>query len=294
MQLIREKKDEWKLNKIQNALLCILYDLDYFCSVNEIDYFLIDGSALGAIRHKGFIPWDDDIDIGMTVAQYKKFRRLYWEKYDKNTYYLQEFGFCNGMITRAKIRKNGTYIKEDIDRYKQRDSHMGLSIDIFIFHEAPENVIQRHWQHLWGRYLRYKRTVNTAFSKGNKFSFLLKILSKFPKMILVNYALKQQYKWDGKNTKNYFSSFYAEKGFKRALYKKEWFKEIVRVPFELIKLPVCVGIEEYLKCMYGDYMKTPTNEQILRGQHAVEFSEEIDFHEIFPYVECYKDDIWTL
>lgn len=283
------RDDEWNFVRIQNALLSILMELDRFCLQHEIEYFLVDGSALGALRHKGFIPWDDDIDIGMTADQYSKFRRLFWRYYDKNQYYLQEFGFVDGMITRAKIRKNHSYIKEDIDQYIQRDSHMGLSIDIFVFHRAPDNPILQHWQHIWGRYLRYKRAINVGFLKGNKHKVALRVLSCLPKMFLVKFALKQQYKWDKKKTE-YLSSFYAEKGFKRALYKEQWFSSIIRVPFENVELPVCVGLIDYLICMYGDYNRIPTKEEIRKDLHSVEFDDSKDFHDIFTYVDCYKDD----
>ena len=293
MQLINRSNDEWNLIGIQEALLKILYDIDVFCQKYEIEYFLVDGSALGAVRHSGFIPWDDDIDIGMTKTNYEKFRRLYWASADKNTYYLQEFGFCNGMITRAKIRKNGTYIKENIDKYKKRDTHMGLSVDIFVFHNAPDSLFWQRWQHLWGRYLRYKRPFNAGFLKNNKGGIFFRILAGMPKMLLVKYALSQQYRWDNSETK-FLSSFYAEKGFKHALYKKEWFDKIIRIHFETLELPVCKGVQDYLKCMYGDYNKIPNKDQILKDQHVVEYSETTDFRSLFSHIDCYKDDRWNL
>ena len=106
-----DNKDEYGLFEIQNRILSIMVDMDKFFSDYEIDYCLMGGSALGAIRHGGFIPWDDDMDIFMTLDNYEKFRRIFNEKGDKNKYYLQEFGFTDGMITTAKIRLNGTTAK---------------------------------------------------------------------------------------------------------------------------------------------------------------------------------------
>ena len=75
--------------KLQLRILDIVKDVDKICRENDIDYYILYGSALGAIRHQGFIPWDDDFDIGMTFDNYVKFLEICEKKLDKNKYYVQ-------------------------------------------------------------------------------------------------------------------------------------------------------------------------------------------------------------
>src|SRR5215217_3158284 len=70
------EKGETPLQQSQLVMLRMLKILDYLCTKHGIEYFLIGGTLLGAIRHKGFIPWDDDLDVGMTRANYEKFEQL--------------------------------------------------------------------------------------------------------------------------------------------------------------------------------------------------------------------------
>lgn len=78
--------------KLQLRILDIVKDVDKICRENDIDYYILYGSALGAIRHQGFIPWDDDFDIGMTFDNYVKFLEICEKKLDKNKYYVQTPG----------------------------------------------------------------------------------------------------------------------------------------------------------------------------------------------------------
>ena len=103
--------DEWGIKKLQEKILEIAVYVDAFCDENGIEYCLMGGSALGAVRHGGFIPWDDDLDFFMTPDNYEKFVRLFEEKGDKNKFFLEPFGHIDNMITLGKVRaKNTTYI----------------------------------------------------------------------------------------------------------------------------------------------------------------------------------------
>ena len=78
-----------ELRHLQMVILGIIKDIDELCRKKNIEYYLLGGSAIGAIRHKGFIPWDDDLDIIMTSDNYIKFLRICKEQLDKEKYYLQ-------------------------------------------------------------------------------------------------------------------------------------------------------------------------------------------------------------
>ena len=138
-----DTSDDWGLKKLQNVILNIAYDFDMFCEKHMISYRLMGGSALGAVRHQGFIPWDDDLDVFMTPDEYEKFRLLFNNKGDKNKYYLQELGASNGKVITAKLRLNNSYYEENI--LKGWNIHHGIYIDIFILHNCPNNKIKRYW-----------------------------------------------------------------------------------------------------------------------------------------------------
>ena len=122
--------DDWGLKKLQNVILNIACDVDKFCVENHISYCLMGGSALGAKRHGGFIPWDDDLDIYMTPDAYERFRQCFKEKGDHEKYYVQELGASKGKVITAKVRLNNSYFEEEI--IKNWHIHHGIYIDIFI------------------------------------------------------------------------------------------------------------------------------------------------------------------
>ena len=84
--------------------------IDEVCREHNINYCLLGGSALGAVRHGGFIPWDDDLDIFMSLDDYEKFRDVFQKQGDKERFYLQERVETDGMIHMAKLRANNTAI----------------------------------------------------------------------------------------------------------------------------------------------------------------------------------------
>lgn len=269
--------DDWKIKKLQEKILEIAVYLDEFCSENDIQYCLMGGSALGAVRHKGFIPWDDDLDIFMTPDSYEKFVRLFNEKGDKNRFLLEPFGEFDNMITLGKIRlRNTTYIESALLDYMI--SH-NIYIDIFILHDCPDNSAKRMYQYVWAKYIIAKgQSVKDLSRYGIVMRTALNLLKCFPRLLGIKFALKQVYKFRGQKSK-YFCNYLGKAKYKRGTYKKEWFAQTKRVPFEKVTLCVPVGIEEFLSERFGDYMQLPDIEQIKREQHASIWDTEKDYKE---------------
>lgn len=119
------------LKRLQKAELNILKDFDKVCSRHGIHYFLIGGSLLGAIRHNGFIPWDDDLDIGMTRKDYDKFLKI-MPKEMGNQYILatplRHDGYCSAVV---KLMRKGTKFVPDFA--VEMKCELGIHIDIFIW-----------------------------------------------------------------------------------------------------------------------------------------------------------------
>lgn len=278
-------EDKYGFLPLQDKILEIAVYVDDLCKKNDIDYCLMGGSALGAKRHGGFIPWDDDLDIFMTPDNYEKFRSVFTASGDKEKFYLQEWGAVDGMVTISKIRMNGTtYIEELL---KDFDIHHGIYIDIFILHNCPDSIFSRWHQCLWAKYVIMKGLAIRRYDrKKGLLGLALKVMSKMPDKFLVKHGLKQVYKYRDKNTKC-FCNFMGRAVFNNAIYDKRLFTPTEYIPFENVYLKAPVNLEEFLTLRFGDYMKPPSPEQIKLQQHA----ESWDFQKQY-YHPGHKDDLF--
>lgn len=270
--------DQYGFLPLQDKILEIAVYIDQLCTENGIDYCLMGGSALGAKRHGGFIPWDDDLDIFMTPDNYEKFREVFNYKGNKEKFYLQEWGLTNGMVTISKLRMNGTtYIESSL---KEWDIHQGIYVDIFILHTCPKNKIGQWYQCLWAKYVIMKGLAIRKYDRRKGFlGFVLRVMSKMPNKFLVKYGLKQVYKYRNKKSP-YYCNFMGKAVFRNAIYKKEFFIPTEYVQFEKVKLKVPVNLHEFLTFRFGDYMIPPSPERIKWEQHAESWEVNKDFREV--------------
>lgn len=283
--LMRPNEDEWGIMRLQNCILSIAKYIHDFCDDNGISYCLMGGSALGAVRHGGFIPWDDDLDIFMTPDSYEKFRKLFKEKGDKENFYLQEKSL-GGLTSTAKLRYNHSSYIEDAE--KEKDVHKGVFVDIFILHTCPDRHISRKWQYFWAKYIVAKGLADRGTKKDGSMGVMLSLLRILPPTSLIGFALKQLYKYRYE-VSEYLCHFLGHAKLNKALYRREYFSSVKLMPFETVSLYVPGHVEEYLKARWGDYMKLPSKEEIKRTQHCTNWSDAEQFAGFKPNGD-YKDE----
>jgi lipopolysaccharide cholinephosphotransferase len=238
------EKGATRLKQCQLVMLRILKIVHYLCERHNIEYFMVGGSLLGAIRHKGFIPWDDDLDIGMTRKNYEKFVKVGIPELPNDVFFQTpetDADFPSCMRVEARLRdKYSTYNPKP--GQQQNRYHMGLQLDIFVYDRAfiPDN----YWIYVLNRGLMmafWKKGPNNK--NQHKRTFVLKAIEKLSPFPLV-----------------YASTFICQRAMVKmgANYiKKEDLANLVKVPFEDMEVYIPIGWKACLERQYGNYMQLP-------------------------------------
>lgn len=256
-KLIRpEVKDEYGLLHLQEVILNIMQYIDDFCKENDIEYYIIGGTALGAKRHGGFIPWDDDLDIAMTRSNYDKFCKLFREKSDKESFFFQE-GFVDWPCYFSKVRLLGTYLEELEDVKMLPQNKKGIFVDIFPLDNAPDSAFMQYLWYFCGKVLVAHGLQRRGYSSASLKKKIIMSLT-FPLYFkpLHNLIYSFVKKFNNKET-NFIGGFALISRFKNTITPKSIWGKPQYVDFELTKLQAPADNDAFLKYYFGDYMALP-------------------------------------
>ena len=280
--------EEFKeLIPLQEKQCEILKYIDEFCTENDIEYCLAYGSALGAARHKGPIPWDDDSDVLMTAKGFEKFREIFNEKGDKERFYLQQFRNVDGRLNMYKLRMNGTTFIED--SLKDLDMHHGIYVDIFLLHECPPTKLAKAKGVIATCYRIMKEMSAFDYSKRKAVRPIIKFLRLFPADFGLRSAYNTLYKWDNTN-QDKFADWDMYTGNPRWFIAKDTIFPAVRADYMDCSFCVPRKLDEYLSICYGNWRKIPEIDKIQWAQHATEWSVSRDFRESLPQIKDFSDE----
>lgn len=263
---------------VQNKILEVMKFVDKVCRDNNIVYFIMGGTALGAIRHGGFIPWDDDLDIFMTPSEYDKFKKAF-NQLSPTGFVIQEWRSIPDNLEYAKVRMNGTTLIEHNFR-DRKDMHHGIYVDIMILHKVPQNLIIQKKVYYCSKFVTLFGLSQRGWQPKTKMQKYALILLKFiPAKILAKWCYKQIYKYDELKDNYCWCYWITPASFEKGLFNKVFFEKTMDIKFEDTLLLSSPYVKDYLKYRYGDYMKLPPKEQQKAAVHAEIYDVEKDYTE---------------
>ena len=246
------------MTELQNNIYKYLKEIDEICRKHGIEYYLAGGTLIGAIRHEGFLPWDDDADIGMLREDYEKFKELCNTELDKDKFFFQDHS--NTPEYRwgyGKLRRNGTvFVRKGQEHLKFKT---GVFIDIFPLDGVPDNAIKRGWHNFKCTIIRKllwaeagKKSSDNLFGKC-----LYSLLSVIPLDYIFNLHSKLIEKSNRSTSKMVRILTFPTPTKRKYGYLRKWYEELEEIEFEGYKFYAPKDYDEYLTYKFGDYMKLP-------------------------------------
>lgn len=267
-----ESYDKKKLIEAQQASLSILLEIDRICRAYGIEYMLDSGTLLGAVRHKGFIPWDDDVDIAMTRDNFEKFRAVAMNELKSGMELVMPSELGDGKVfydfTPRIIYLNSRRHAQSEETIYYGDRLNHLWVDIFILDNISDNplldkITRLRQMMFYGLAMSKRYKLDMSKYKGsNRLKVLtLVMLGKLTDMQEIfkkQESLSVRYN-TGDTKRLYYSNYQPD--YLYVTLKREWVEPVEELDFEGHMLMVPSFFHEVLTEIYGDYMQLPPEEQ---------------------------------
>ncbi len=251
------------LEKLWAVQIEILDEIVRICKKYNLSYFLNFGTLIGAIRHRGFIPWDDDLDIGMPRDDYETFLRVAKDELDEKFFLQNSDTEAQHWLPFTKVRKNHTLFEEASLKRVADTFHKGIFIDIF-----PLDYVKKHGGFLvHAQFIMSKAINETMYYKAGIYSGKESLRYRSLDMVLAKLSLKTLCRLQkriaslqGKGKKEYLADFCSSRKYMESIYPVGYFLPVQETEFAEKKFCVPKEYDLYLKILYGDYMKMPKEE----------------------------------
>ncbi len=253
---------------LHQADLDIVKEVVALCDKHELKYYMLGGSMLGAIRHKGFIPWDDDIDLGMPRKDYEHFLEIAPAELSSNLKIVNYKTDSSYHYYITRVLDIDSKVMES--RFESEGKYTNLSIDIFPLDGTPNNWLLRKWYCFWlmahraMASLHYKDVIVTK-NRNWKEALILWVMMKLPTEKMFNHhkqldkcdKMLKKYPMEKSNFTGNMMGAYKT----RELIPTSWYGESSFYDFEGLKLRGIKEYDLYLKQLYGDYMQLPPEDK---------------------------------
>ena len=258
---------EEELKQIQAIQQDLIQEVARICRKCGIHFNMVGGTMLGAIRHKGYIPWDDDADIGFLRTEYEKFREACKSELNHEKYYMQDLRDTEGYRWGyGKLRRKNTEfirLNQEFMPYGQ-----GISIDLMPFDNVPDSFLARRI-HFFRCFLYRKLFWSEVGSRSEK-NIWIRFLYKGMRLIPMKQIVKsyQRFIDSGQKKKTRLVRILTFPTPKKVYgYERRWYTQLQPYPFGEMMLPGAKDYDGYLQVKYGKYMELPPIEK--RKTHPV-------------------------
>ncbi|KEH99904.1 LicD family protein [Clostridium botulinum] len=266
------KLTETDLREVQHKSIEILLYFKKFCEKHDLIFYLCGGCCIGTIRHKGFIPWDDDIDVFMPRADYEKLAALWEKEADTERYSLSRSNEkINYRHTDTTIQDNHTTFinKHSMDL----DINHGLMLDVIPLDGCPSSSFSRFFQIIYAMTYSLFNAQRLPDNQGKILRVLSKIILSIFRSSRLRYKIwsyceRQMTKYSIKESE-YITELVTGYKYLKNKYPKKIFEKQVYKEFEGYKMPIPSGYDTYLTMAFGDYMKLPSKEERVPKHNTV-------------------------
>lgn len=280
-----------ELRAIQEKSLEILVYFKEFCQKHGLLFYFCGGCCIGTIRHKGFIPWDDDIDVFMPRKDYERLAQLWPKEADPQYAYCRsDKGHYLRSLLSAISDENTTFIKE---RQQDLDISHGIRLEILPLDGCPESRFARKRQILWALIYSMFNNNEAPTSKGKGAYLLGRFLLALAPTQGMRYrvwrlAEKRMSRWPITPETKHITELCARYQYMVNDYPAEAFASAKWVEFEGLSMPVPIGYDTYLRMAFGDYMQLPPEEERIPKHEAVLVDTEHSYRQYKGTYYCRK------
>lgn len=265
--------NEQQLKQTHEIQVELLNQVDRICRKHNIRYMLTGGTLLGAVRHKGFIPWDDDVDVRLERCEYERFCEVCQQELDGDKFFFQTYKTDkNYPWFYGKLRYNySRYVRVGQEHLDMND---GIFLDIFPTDGMPNNVIGRTFTLIKCRLLKKMlySVVGSVHEKNPVKRVVYKIMNKYPKR-LVYKSFEAMAKKYSDNKYRYVTDYSFPSHIIQSEYcSRDWLSDLFEIEFEEKKYYTISAYDRWLTIGYGNYMELPPVEQRHGNNDIVIFS----------------------